>query len=148
MVNNENYVCEVFKDKMTSLRCSPRPFYPVNMSDLMMSDESFCPENNDVLRQFSVMNLKSSTQSVRYPTQTLRSPNQRKVFSPFVALPSSLPANLSNLLTSDDSFCPPSKPSFTKSLNSLTLKSPSKKELVRHWHQQNFPLATDMVRQL
>ncbi|XP_062569832.1 uncharacterized protein LOC134231892, partial [Saccostrea cucullata] len=140
--NSENYVYEVFKDKKTSPRCSPRPFYPVNLSDLMTSDESFCPENNDVLRQFSAMNLKS-TQNVRSSIQTVRSPNQRKVFSPPVALPSSLPANLSDLLTSDDSFCAPSKPSFAKSLSSLALKSPSKKELVRQWHQQNFPSATD-----
>ncbi|XP_061171961.1 uncharacterized protein LOC133181485 [Saccostrea echinata] len=129
VMNNENYVYEVFKDQMTSPRCSPRPFYPVNLSDLMTSDESFCPENNDILRQFNAMNIKS--------------PNQRKVFSPPVTLPSSLPANLSDLLTSDESFCPPSKPSFAKSLNSLALKSPSKKELVRQWHQQNFPLASD-----
>lgn len=128
--DHENCVYEVFKNAVTSpTRVSVNP---VNLSDLITSDESFCVENDDnLLKQFSAIDLKS--------------PRQRKIFTPPVTLPSSLPANLSDLLTSDESFVPPSKVSFAKSLNNLAMKSPSKKDFVRQWHQQNFPLATDSV---
>lgn len=98
----------------------------VNLSDLMTSDESFCPHNEEkFLTKFSAMKIKS--------------PNQRKTFTTPIATPASLPANLSDLMTSDESFVAPVKVNFAKSLNNLALNSPSKTEFVKQWHQQNFP---------
>ena len=123
--NTEKSVFEVYSNDENHL-----PSFPlctqVNLSDLMTSDESFCPQNEEkFLTKFSAMKIKS--------------PNQRKSFTTPIATPASLPANLSDLMTSDESFVAPVKVNFAKSLNNLALNSPSKTEFVKQWHQQNFP---------
>lgn len=130
-LKSENCVYEIYKNQEDLPECHIINFGQGNLSDLMTSDESFCPQNEEnFLKKFSSMDIKS--------------PSRRKVFTPPVTLPSSLPANLSDLLTSDESFVPPTtcKVNFAKSLNNLALNSPSKVEFVRQWHQQNFPSPT------
>lgn len=128
-LKSKNCVYEMYKNQEDLPECYTIDFGQGNLSDLMTSDESFCPQNEEnFLKKFSSMDIKS--------------PNRRKVFTPPVTLPSSLPANLSDLLTSDESFVPPNKVNFAKSLNNLALNSPSKVEFVRQWHQQNFPSPT------